>query len=76
MPCRVERAVPRVLEGVFLVSARCGSASGAVLHAPHEDAAEGTEDFMHNGRVCCVGLRLGVDGGLRLLDFPNRYTFR
>ena len=33
----------------------------------HKGAAEGTEGFVHKGRVCRLGLRLSVDGGLQLL---------
>ena len=35
-----------------------------VCHASHKGAAEGTEDFVHKGRVCRPGPRLSVDGGL------------
>ena len=38
---------PRVQEGVFLFSARGGSGPWGVFHAPHDDAAEGTEFFVH-----------------------------
>ena len=65
-------AVLVVHEGVFLVSARCGSGPWGALHALHEGAAEGTEDFVHKGRVCRLGLSLSADGGLRLLAQPQR----
>ena len=32
--------------------AGCGSGSWEVSHASHKGAAEGTEDFVHKGRVC------------------------
>ena len=72
--CRVRwgGAVPRVHEGVFPVSARGGSGPKGVLHAPHEGAAKGTDDFVHKGRVCRLGLRLSADGGLQLLPQRQR----
>ena len=42
-------------EGVFPVLARGGSGPRGVSHAPHECAAEGTEDLMHKGGVCRLG---------------------
>ena len=66
------RAVPRVHEGVFPVSARGGSGPWGVPHASHKGAAEGTEDFVHKGRVCGEGLRLSVDGRLQLLAQGQR----
>ena len=41
-------------------------------HASHKGGAEGTEDFVHKGRVCRLGLRLSVDGGLQLLAQRQR----
>ena len=35
-----------------------------VSHASHKGAAEGTEDFLHNGRACRPGPRRSADGGL------------
>ena len=52
---------PCVHEGVFLVSAGGGSGPWGVSHAPHEGAAEGTEDFVYKGRVSRLGLRLRTD---------------
>ena len=57
---------PRVHEGVFRVSAPGGSGPCGVSHAPHKGAAEGSEDFVHKGRVCRLGFRLSADGGLQL----------
>ena len=57
----------RVHEGVFPVSAHGGSGPWGVSHAPHEGAAEGTEDFVHKDPVCRLDLRLTADGGLQLL---------
>ena len=50
--CRVGsgRAVPRVHEGVFPVSARGSSAPWGAFHVSRKGAAEGTEDFVHKGR--------------------------
>ena len=45
--------------------AGCGSGPWGVSHASHKGAAEGTEDFVHKGRVCRLGLRLSADGGLQ-----------
>ena len=47
--------------------AGCGSGPWGVTHASHKGAAEGTEDFVHQGRVRRLGLRLSADGGLQLL---------
>ena len=38
-----------------------------VTHASHKGAAEGTEDFVHKGRVCRLGLRLSANGRPQLL---------
>ena len=43
---------------------RCRSGPRGVTHASHKGAAEGTEDFVHKGRVCCLGLCLSANGGL------------
>ena len=51
----------------------CGRVRPRVLgvsHALHKGAAEGTEDFVHKGRVCRPGLHLSADGGL--LSFAQR----
>ena len=45
----------------------CGSGPWGVTHASHKGAAEGTEDFVHQGRVRRPGFRLSADGGLQLL---------
>ena len=47
--------------------AGCASGPWGVTHASHKGAAEGTEDFVHLGRVRRLGLRLSADGGLQLL---------
>ena len=65
-------AVPRVHEGVFPVSARSGSGPWGVFHASHKGAAESTEDFVHKGHVCRLGLSVSVDGGLQLLAQRQR----
>ena len=52
--------------------AGCGSGPWGVSHASHKGAAEGTEDFVHKGRVCRPGLRLSVDCGLQLLAQRQR----
>ena len=67
--CRVGwgGAVPSGFEGAFPVSARGGSGPWGVSHALHRGAAEGAEDLVHKGRVCCLGLRLSVEDGLQLL---------
>ena len=72
--CRVGwgGAVPRSHEGVFPVSARGGPKPWGVSHASHKGTAEGTEDFVHKGRVCLLGVRLSVDGGLQLLPQRQR----
>ena len=62
----------RVPEGVFPVSACGGSGPWGVSDAPHKGAAEGTEDFVHKGRVCRPGLRLSANGGLQLLAQRQR----
>ena len=71
VPCCVGRGSPdgaasRVHGGVFLVSARGGLGPWGVPHTPHEGAAEGTEDLVHKGCLCCLGFRLSADGGLQL----------
>ena len=43
-----------------------GSGPWGVTHTLYKGAAEGTEDFVHQGRVCRPGLRLSADGGLQL----------
>ena len=67
-----EGVAPRVHEGVFPVAARVGSGPGGVSHAPQKGAAEDTEDFVHKGRVCRLGLRLNADGRLQLLAQRQR----
>ena len=57
---------------MFPVSPLRGSGPWGASHAPHEGAAEGTEDFLHKGRVCCLGLCLSADGGLQLLALRQR----
>ena len=47
--------------------AGCASGPWGVTHASHKGVAEGTEDFVHKGRVCRLGLCLRADGGLQLL---------
>ena len=47
--------------------AGCGSEPWGVSHTSHKGAAEGTEDFVHKGRVYRLGLRLSADGGLQLI---------
>ena len=49
-----------------------GSGPWGVSHASHKGAAEGTEDFVHKGRVCRLGLRLSADGGLQLFAQRQR----
>ena len=63
---------PRVPEGVFRVSARGGSGPWGVSHAPHEGAAQGTEDLAHKGRLCRLGFWLSADGGPQLLVHRQR----
>ena len=58
--------------GVFLVSARGGSGYLGVPHTSHEGAAEGPEDLVHNGCVCCLGFYLSADGGLQLPTHRQR----
>ena len=72
--CHVESggAVPCVHEGVFEVSARGGLGPSGVCHASNKGAAEGTEDFVHKGRVCSLGLCLSVDAGLQSLAQRQR----
>ena len=77
VPRRVQRdgpdsVAPRVHDGVFPISSPGGSGPWGVSHAPHEGAAEGTEDFVHKARVCRLGLRLSADGGLQLLAQRQR----
>ena len=71
VPCWAGRRGPNgaasgVYGGVFLVSARRGLGPWGVSHTPHQGAAEGTEDLVHDGCVCCFGFRLSADGGLQL----------
>ena len=47
--------------------AGCRSGPWGVTHTSHKGAAEGTEDFVHQGRVRRLGLRLSAEGGLQLL---------
>ena len=70
--CGPDGVAPRVHEGVSPVFARGGSGPWGVSHAPHKGAAEGTEDFVHKGRVCRLGPRLSADGGLQLLAHRQR----
>ena len=53
-------------EGVFPVSARGGLGPWGVPHTLHQVAAEGTEDLVHKGCVCCLGFPLSADAGLQL----------
>ena len=69
--CRAGRSGPdgaasRVHGGVFPVSARCGLGPLGVPATPHDGAAEGTENLVHKGCVCCLGFLLSTDGGLQL----------
>ena len=71
VPCWAGRggldgAASRVHGGVFPVSARGGLGPWGVPHTPHEGAAEGTEDLVHVGCVCCLGFCFSADGGLQL----------
>ena len=71
VPCWAGRggldgAASRVRGRVFLVSARGGLGPWGVSHTPHEGAAEGTEDLLYKGCVCCLGLPLSADGRLQL----------
>ena len=43
-----------------------GSGPWGVTHTSYKGAAEGTEGFVHQGRVRRPGLRLSADGGLQL----------
>ena len=52
--------------------AGCGSGPRGVTHASHKGAAEGTEDFVHQGRVPRLCLRLSADSGLQLLAQRQR----
>ena len=52
--------------------AGCGLGPWGVSHVSHRAAVEGTEDFVHKGRVCRLGLRLSTDGGLQLLAQHQR----
>ena len=61
-----DSAASRVHGGVFLVSACCGAGPWGVSYTPHKGAAEGTDDFVHKGCVCCLGFCLSTDGGLQL----------
>ena len=61
------RAV-RVRPCVVAAGPVVGRESGpwGVTHTSYKGAAEGTEDFVHQGRVRRPGLRLSADGGLQL----------
>ena len=59
--------LPRVFMRVCSRSRLAVVQGSGGFHAPHEGAAEGTEDFVHKRRVCRLGLRLSVNGGLQLL---------
>ena len=52
--------------------AGCGSGPRGATHALHKGTAEGTEDFVHQGRVRRLGLCLSADGGLQLLAQRQR----
>ena len=45
------------------VSARGQLGPWGVPETSHEGAAEGTEDLVHEGCVCCLGFRLIADDG-------------
>ena len=45
--------------------AGCGSGPWEASHASHKGTAEGTEDFVHKGRMCRLGLRLSAVDGLQ-----------
>ena len=66
---------PRVPEGVLQFSARGGSGPPGVSHAPHEGAAEGTEDLVDKGCLRCLGFRLSADGGLQLLAHRSAWIW-
>ena len=53
-------------------AAGCGSGPWGFTYASHKGAAEGTEDFLHQGRVPSLGFRLSADGGLQLLTECQR----
>ena len=77
VPCLAGRSGPdgaatRVYGGLFLVSARGGSGPWGGSHTPHKGAAEGTEDLVHKGCMCCLGFRLSADGGLQLPTHRQR----
>ena len=52
--------------------ASCSAGPWGVSDALYKGAAEGTEVFVHKGRVCRLGLRLSADGGLQLLAQRQR----
>ena len=52
--------------------AGCGSGPWGVSHASHKGAAEGSEDLMHKGHLCRLGLCLSANGGLQLLAQRQR----
>ena len=52
--------------------AGCGSGPWGATHASLKGAAEGTEDFVHKGRVCRLGFCLSADGGLQLAAQSQR----
>ena len=63
--CRVRwgAAVPMMLLwGVFLISARGGLGPWGVSHTPRECAAEGPENLVHKGCLCCLDFRLSAHG--------------
>ena len=77
VPCWVGRGGPdgaasRVYGSVFLVSARGRSGPWGVSPTPQEGAAEGTEDLVHKGCVCCLGYRLSADDELQLRAHRQR----
>ena len=53
-------------------AAGCGSGPWGVSHASHKGAAEGTEDFVHKGRLCRLGLCLCANGVLQSLAQRQR----
>ena len=47
--------------------AGCNSGPWGVTHASHKATTEGTEDFVHKGRVCRQGVCPSANVGLQLL---------